>query len=853
MKPKFYKEYFILFVLLTSMVSTAISQEFGLQFNGQNKTLDERTGLDLSPEDYLSFQDEFEISFEIKSREYFGYVFRLINKNNKNIDLLSQYGDSRDLNIVVGGRNTVIPIDLQVPKSLWSHVAVKVDLISKRIILTIDTKTFYVENIEFQSSDAFKLFFGGVDYNEFTTLDVPKMSIRNIKIKTDEALVLHYPLDETTGVVARDIVGNKQAIISNPVWISPLHSIWKEIAVRETNGVVLEAADEARNRLYLLSNEKLIVCNLKNNRIQEVLIKNNQNDLTIDNKIVYNTNDGFVYCYSIDRKSVTKLNPKSGVWADSTFVNSTFQNYQNHNKYFSKEENTIYMFGGYGQHKYTNEIQKLNLNTGLWTAMKSNDSVYTPRYLSAVGALNDTLYLFGGYGSVSGDQMINPKSNYDLLGYSLKDNNFFKKFEVSRIVEGMAVASNMWIDGESRSYHALVFDKHLFNGELQLVKGDLDSNKIEKMGSSIPFRFRDIKSNETLFYLPSEKKLIAYTSFLKDSITTEFSIRSINYPPNKWSEDVVVETFYAKYGFILLLGGFIVLIVFLVFYNKKKLKKKSVILPVDKQKIVIVENPDDKDIAKPVFVRKASVTQSVYDFLLFGGFQVFDKESKDITNKFSPLLKELFLLIWLNTLKNNKGVSPEKIGATLWYDKSPKSAQNNRAVNIAKIRGILTEIGDYKLTKETGYWKIIHNENKPKSDYFDVLQITSLKKEALSKDKIDYLIEIANKGPFLLNLTYEWLDGFKANVSDAVIDTLVSFADNFDINTDPEFIITLSDCLFKFDSINEEAMVFKCKAQYIMGKHSLAKSTYEKFEKEYELLYGQKFEMTFKDIIKERD
>ena len=67
------------------------------------------------------------------------------------------------------------------------------------------------------------------------------------------------------------------------------------------------------------------------------------------------------------------------------------------------------MFGGYGQHKYTNEIQKLDLNTAHWTSIKSNDSVYTPRYLSAIGVLNDTLYLFGGYGSLTGDQMINPK------------------------------------------------------------------------------------------------------------------------------------------------------------------------------------------------------------------------------------------------------------------------------------------------------------------------------------------------------------------------------------------------------------------------------------------------------------
>ena len=74
----------------------------------------------------------------------------------------------------------------------------------------------------------------------------------------------------------------------------------------------------------------------------------------------------------------------------------------------------------------------------------------------------------------------------------------------------------------------------------------------------------------------------------------------------------------------------------------------------EEQKVVSVDESLETTPTKPSFETKPRVTQSVYDFLLFGGFQVFDKESKDITNKFSPLLKELFLLIWLHTLKNKQ-------------------------------------------------------------------------------------------------------------------------------------------------------------------------------------------------------
>jgi hypothetical protein len=101
-----------------------------------------------------------------------------------------------------------------------------------------------------------------------------------------------------------------------------------------------------------------------------------------------------------------------------------------------------------------------------------------------------------------------------------------------------------------------------------------------------------------------------------------------------------------------------------------------------------------------------------------------------------------------------------------------------------------------------------------------------------------------------LNSSYEWLDDFKADVSDKIVDTLVAFAEKFDVKTDAEFIIRLADCIFNFDRSNEEAMILKCKAEYCLGKHSLAKLTYEKFIKEYQLLYNEEYKRSFNELVK---
>ncbi|MCX6335601.1 MAG: galactose oxidase, partial [Bacteroidia bacterium] len=100
------------------------------------------------------------------------------------------------------------------------------------------------------------------------------------------------------------------------------------------------------------------------------------------------------------------------------------------------------------------------------------------------------------------------------------------------------------------------------------------------------------------------------------------------------------------------------------------------------------------------------------------------------------------------------------------------------------------------------------------------------------------------------NTNYEWLDDFKSDISDMIVDTLETFTEKCNLETDAEFIIQLADCIFNFDKINEEAMIYKCKAEYFLGNHSLAKMTYEKFVKEYQKLYDEEYKRSFNELIK---
>jgi two-component SAPR family response regulator len=822
------------------------AQIYGLKFQGHDVTPDKRTELNLTPGGFLKFQDEIEISFDYKLERIvpnstFGYIFRIINSESLNVDLLSTPSPDLRLNVVAGKSNSYIP--LQFPSNLlgkWLKLRIKLLLDEDKLIF-YTPDTFIVEQgIGFKKKDEFKIIFGANDFNMFKTTDVPSISIKNLQIFEKGVLKYSWPLNEFEGFISKDKISGHEAKIKNPVWLKMTHQVWHSEFEKETDGSVMVAFDEKNERIFMVGTRELWIYSARDNDFKQVSY-NREIDFNPDgSNAIFNSSDKKIYCYMVDNGPVYAIDVETGEWIQKELSHYLETKFRHHNRFYNPSNNSIYLFGGYGLHKYNGEIRKIDLTSMSVENLLGNDSVFYPRYLAGLGELNDTVYILGGYGSTSGDQLINPHSYYDLMGYSLKSGRVFKKFEIPRIIDDMALANTLWIDPETRNYFALIFEKSLFNGYLQLVKGNLNAPVVEFAGNKIPHQFLDIRSFSSLFYMPSQKKLFAYTSYQSENGKTKVALYSISYPPENFnvndSEEKVVKNQFVYYVilFILLLTGVI------IFVFRKRERGK--IAHLNNETKIATESIPMIDLSD------STTGTRKYHIVFFGGFQVYNKNFEDITSWFSPLLKELFLLIFLYSFKNNKGISSEKLTEILWYDKSEKSAKNNRAVNIAKLKGFLEEIGSCELSKKTGYWKISFEDSQIHSDYFDFLNITSSKKN-LTKQKVIQLIEISQKGGFLVNAHYEWLDEFKALVSDRITDTLVEYGQKADIKAEAEFIVHLADSIFNFDPVNEESMILKCKAQYCMGKHSHAKATYEKFFKEYHAMYNQEYNKAFTDII----
>lgn len=284
-----------------------------------------------------------------------------------------------------------------------------------------------------------------------------------------------------------------------------------------------------------------------------------------------------------------------------------------------------------------------------------------------------------------------------------------------------------------------------------------------------------------------------------------------------------------------------ILIIDLLIFGGVQLRKKILHRKQSKSADQLEAETDLPQNHVPGYVPRS--TSAIY---LFGGFHIYDAEGNNITKKFTPLLKELFLLLLVHTPE--KGINSERLKELLWFDKTEQSAKNNRAVNIGKLRGLLDTLGENEVSNKTGNWELLLDTEKIHVDYYDYLTLYS-KGKLTTREDILKLLQLSKQGGFLYDTGYEWLDRFKATVSDYIIDTLVSYAET-SLNTtlEPDLALQIADSISLSDQLNESALQLRVNAYAALGKHSLAKKCYEKFAKEYLHTYGEKFDKSFADI-----
>jgi hypothetical protein len=88
------------------------------------------------------------------------------------------------------------------------------------------------------------------------------------------------------------------------------------------------------------------------------------------NQMIYNPADSNYYCYNLvkegDGRELAAFDPAPGTWAATT-PHDHYSDYWHHNRYFSVRHNTLYLFGGYGHHKYNRDVFMYDASENSWS------------------------------------------------------------------------------------------------------------------------------------------------------------------------------------------------------------------------------------------------------------------------------------------------------------------------------------------------------------------------------------------------------------------------------------------------------------------------------------------------------
>ncbi|MBX3256759.1 MAG: hypothetical protein KF862_21665 [Chitinophagaceae bacterium] len=836
--------YIVLLLCAFLFFSTAYSQSHGLQFASHEVVPEKRTSLNLTPGDPICFTNTTELSFDISFRPnqetYFGFVLRMISADNQNIDVV--YNQKLlQFNFVIGETFSFpFTIDSASLYGKWNNMKIRVNKKDNSIAFLLNGKEICRKDDAFKNELCCRIYFGLNDRVGFQTRDIPPMRIKDIVIVENDKQKYAYPLAESNGDVTANLISGEKIPVKNPSWIKPRHQQWEEVLSVTTGSTPSFAFSSKDEKLYIAGTDSIYTYSLKNFSVKSRAVNNNATRMPAGNQAIVNPLNNRLYNFDIDEKIVREYDTAGGDWSKK-FSRVTLTEFWQANKFISPVDTCLYIVAGYGQLQYKNMIQRYHFSTGLWDTVKPAGDFFMPRYLAALGMnqTGDTAYIIGGYGSNTGDQTINPRHTYDIIAYSVRNKTFKLLTHLKNPAKQFCFTNSLIIEQGTDHYYALTYPNDRFNSSLQLIRGKLHSDQYELMADSIPYLFYDIESFADLYYDSLSKKLIAVTLHMQKNNTTVVKAYTLDFPPNPVETVVASAATPGGKAWLYISAGIVVLAGLVWVYRQRKKNNTTSLTGTMPVAPVAMQEAPAEHPAHPPYKEFSSV-------FLFGQFEVFDKDGHDITHLFSPLLKEIFLLVLIHTYKDGKGITSEKLFETIWSDKSTKDARNNYSVNSVKLKPILEKIGDCHIERDSGKLRLEIQDNVVAIDYQRFMELVV--QQPVSRTNIAELVHLLQRGSFLGQLHYNWLDDIKSEVSELIVDTLLQYLATAGIETDAEFIIKISNAIFLSDQLNEEALAYKCRSLIFLGRHGLAKDAYTRFAKEYHETYGQDFEKTFAQL-----
>lgn len=418
---------FLLFIL-NPILFKSQNISSGLYFAAHSAIKEERTSLILSPEFDASkgFTLDFDIKFRSEEHNY-GYVFRIIVDNEKSFDLIANITPGKKTLNLIEGDNIYLAFDEELLKQYtwnkWVHIRCSIYPDSLRLVfdnqmLQDRYKPINIKNVKF--------YFGYSDHNKFHSSDVPPMSIRNIKITDGKnKTIAYWPLKEHQPYSCSDSLHHIPATVTNPTWEINKHTKWVKEKTLELPIYPQICHAPSKGNIYFANSSSVLVYSTTDDTLDTIFSAHGAPYTEINNQLIYHPYYNELWSYDFDTlKWISIFNFKDNTWTrnDREIKNPE---YSQHNAFVSPNDSCLYIFGGYGNYQYKNQILKKSRTQDNWKSVTYSEEI-PPRYLTGSGYKNrDTILVFGGCGNPQGKQELGIINYYDL--YAIDINTFKTK------------------------------------------------------------------------------------------------------------------------------------------------------------------------------------------------------------------------------------------------------------------------------------------------------------------------------------------------------------------------------------------------------------------------------------------
>ncbi len=757
--------------------------------------------------------------------------------------------------------NIIIPIPKkELRKRKWDKILIDCDLDTKVITISLNDRQSSINYNLLPNKFNLKIFFGiGEHYQE-----VPRMAIRNIRIfKTDLLngkfkLAHHWALDEFEGKIAKDKVGGLAGEQRNGEWLANAHTDWqlqKTIFIQPGTGVTL---DTLKRKILFVEPDRIRKYDWIINTIDDE--KFNAPHPNRQMTFVYNHFTNKLLAFHGGRGEVTVYDEEKKVWFSIDSSNDSLQHYYGSSIFINPLNGDLMMFCGYGWYLMKNHLQKYNFTEAVWETLKVKGDTPEPRFGTSLYYTNnpEEVLIFGGLGNKTGRQDEKYEIFYDLWELNLKTYTF-KKIWVNKGLTNIyrrGGGSNLYPFPEKNIYYMftptnLEWDSFQFC-ELNTEKATLRpvSEVLFSVSRDAPVLF---------FYDKYSNEFVAVTQQIDYKVNLwEARIYTLAYPPIRAGDlktigDEKTSVIYLFIGFGFLFITVITFATYKFIKFKKSRKEHLPDLPIEQYAIPKnLESVPQYPIININHLQSSEEKKSAIN--VFGGLEVFDTEGRNITKEFSPKIRQLFGIILLHTNGtkiNRRGISTEKLTDALWPEADPLSAKNSRGVAISNLRNILAKVGNIKVVNDQSLW-LIEADEEIFCEYFlfNEIRINLLKgnEEILPGTYVSF-VEIVKKGLILPEISTDWIEPIRKSLSDDITMICLKYAEKFNNPEYWETHLNAAESILMRDSLNEDGLRLKLTTLMNLGRHGVAKDTYDTFCIEFKNIFDEEYRVPFKDLI----